>query len=59
MEMPIKTRPYAVVGLLGVAAGTLAIFLIVRRLPDLMRRMMTGMMSEMVKGMESGTMPDM
>ncbi|MGB5932420.1 MAG: hypothetical protein WBH57_05075 [Anaerolineae bacterium] len=59
MEMPTKTKRYAVVGLLGVAAGALAIVLILRRLPDPMRGMITGMMREMMEGMEPGTMPDM
>jgi hypothetical protein len=59
MEIRIKTRGCAVAGLLGAAAGALAILVIVRRLPDLMSGMMRGMMSEMMKGMEPGTMPDM
>ena len=59
METGSKRRGYAVAGLLGVAAGALAIFIIVRRLPDLMRHIMTGVMTQMMKGMEPGTMPDM
>ena len=59
MEMGTKRRGYAVVGLLGAATGALAILIIARRLPDLMSRMMTGMIRQMMKGMEPGTMPDM
>jgi len=56
--MAPKTRRYAVAALLGAAAGAFTILVIVRRLPDVMSRMMTGIMSQMMKGMESGTMPD-
>lgn len=59
MEMGTKRRGYAVVGLLGAAAGALAILIIACRLPDLMSRMMTGMMRQIMKGMEPGIMPDM
>jgi len=59
MDVDTKRRGYAIVGLLGAAAGALAVLIIARRLPDLMTRMMTRMMSQMMKGTESGTIPDM
>lgn len=56
--MDTKTRESALAGRVGAATGALAIFIMVRRLPDPMRCMMSWMMSQMMKGMEPGAMPD-
>jgi len=52
--MGSRTKAYAVAGLLGAAAGAMVVLFIARRLPDAMSRMMTGIM----KGTQSGTIPD-
>jgi CheY-specific phosphatase CheX len=58
IEMANKAKASVIVGLLGAAAGSLVILIMVRRLPDLVSRMMTRMMSQMMKSMEPGSMPD-